>query len=47
MRRHHEYMPFTCAARAVTIRQRKTWDAVPMIYLIATVCAAIAMSATI
>lgn len=41
MRRHHEYMPFTCAAKS-TVRQRKTWDAVPMIYWIAAACAAIA-----
>ena len=47
MRRHHDYMPFTCAARAVTMRKRKMWDAMPMLYWIAVSCAAIAMSATI
>ena len=43
MRRHHDYMPFTCAARAVTMRKRKTLNAMPMIYWIAASCAAIAI----
>ena len=47
MRRHYEYQPFTCAARAVTVRKRKTLNAMPMLYWIAAACAAIAMSTMI